>query len=143
MRALLFVALCTTTLSCNAFSRGACKKLAVAICDECDVENYDKALCGCIEDGEFDNDDVDDYFDGEDDDAELACWRLQEELKSTYQTPETVSYCRQEKAFLKEHGSDACVEMGYEDVAATTARAARAGPPPAGATRAEARVAIW
>ncbi len=112
---LLLWVLPASILGCNTLQRGACESLAKEICDTCDVEGFDKGMCECIEDGEFSSSDVDDYFGGDEDAAELACWRAQEDVKNTYQTHESVASCREESAFIKEYEGDACVALGYEE----------------------------
>ena len=112
LRSLLPLALLMVS-SCNYFGKGACEKVALEVCDSCDLDDYTKdVMCGCIEDGEVKN--ADDYF-RNDDDAEMYCARLKNSLKPTYLTNEDAATCRSELDFLKEFGKDACEYLGFED----------------------------
>jgi len=100
--------------SCNSVQKGACKNLALAICDECDLSDSQEMSCDCLIDGEISGGDAEDYFGDDDDRAERWCFDLQASLSATYQTHEDVSVCRQQTNYLREFGEDACEDWGYQ-----------------------------
>ena len=97
---------------CSMFEQGACESLAKEVCETCDVsESVEDTMCACLEEGEVDN--ADRYF-ADKDSAEQWCYRLEQEVKATYNTDETVKECKQDLDFIKEYEDDACVYLGYE-----------------------------
>jgi hypothetical protein len=97
---------------CSFFDRGACDSLATEICDACDVTSYtEDTMCACLSEGEVDN--ASKYFANKDQ-AEQWCYRLQQDVKATYNTDETVKQCKADYDYIKEYEDEACVDLGYE-----------------------------
>ena len=98
---------------CSLFDQGACKSLATQICETCDVsEDVEDTMCACLEEGEVD--DADKYF-ADKDQSEQWCYRMQQEVKGTYNTDETVKECKKDLDYIKEFEDDACVDLGWEE----------------------------
>lgn len=104
---MLFLAL---LMSCGQPYPGACTAYYKLYCDTCELEDYEKILCKCVQEGKLDKGD---FPDGgvSDDEAQEQCDELDAGIR--YPTPDQETMCKQSQVLLQKHGKDVCDGVGY------------------------------
>lgn len=97
--------LLTLLLSCADPYPGACNAYVRLYCDTCELEDYEKPLCKCIQKGKLTASDFPDS-DLSDDDAQLQC--DEEKAFVQYPDPDSEAECKQSLALMQKYDKDAC-----------------------------------
>ena len=93
--------------------KSSCEDLALAICNECSVSDFDRDVrCGCLEDGEVNN--GSDYFQTPKD-AEVYCSSLKSAFKEEHLSEDRLAQCAGDFDVIEKYGDDACEPLGYRD----------------------------
>lgn len=96
-------------LGCATYP-GACETYYKNWCESCDLSDYDKTVCKCLEEGEIDGGDFPEGYDVSDDDAAALCTYWAAEV--SYPSDDASAQCRQVNAVFAKHEGDACDALG-------------------------------
>jgi hypothetical protein len=97
-------------MACALPYPNACEQYVLRFCDVCELEEWEKPMCTCFEEGELKASDFPDGSDINNDDAQLQCdiWIEAAEHPS----PDNSAGCKQGVELLKDHEQDACDYLG-------------------------------